>query len=128
MYSKTRLVVVAGLLLSLVCYAPASVRARGKEGEFAERVKTAVARLGTGTDVRVEVKLRDKTKLKGYVGSADESGFSLVDDRTNTATHIAYPQVKQMKGQNFSTGEKILLGVLIFLVITTVVGMVLEGA
>ena len=128
MRSKTRTVIVAGLLLSLVCYAPATVRARGKEGKFAERGKTAVATLGTGTDARVEVKLRDKTNLKGYIGGADESGFLVVDDKTGMATQIPYPQVRQMKGQNFSTGEKILRGVFIFMIVMTMIALATEGA
>ncbi len=128
MRPKTRTFIVAGLLLSLVCYAPATVQARQKEEKFAEQVKTAVAKLGTGADARVEVKLRDKTKLKGYVGGADESGFFIVDDRTGGARQIPYPQVRQVKGNNLSTGEKILLGFFIFTIVMTVIAMAVEGA
>ncbi|HEX8131429.1 MAG TPA: hypothetical protein VF527_20180 [Pyrinomonadaceae bacterium] len=127
MRPKTRTFVIADLLLSLVCYAPASVQARQKEGKFAGQVKTAVAKLGTGADARVEIKLRDKTKLKGYICSADESGFFIVDERTGVARQIPYPQVRQMKGNNLSTGEKLLLGFFIFTIITTVIALVLEG-
>ena len=35
-----------------------------KEARFGEKVKEGVRRLGTGEATRVEVRLRDKTKLK----------------------------------------------------------------
>jgi hypothetical protein len=35
-------------------------------------VKEGIHKLGTGLDARIEVKLRDKTKLKGYVSEAGE--------------------------------------------------------
>jgi small nuclear ribonucleoprotein (snRNP)-like protein len=128
MRRKLRTVIAASLLLSLISYAPSRASAQQKHAKFAAQVKDAVAKIGTGTDARVEVKLRDKTKLKGYVGGADETGFLVVDDKTGVATQIAYPQVRQMKGYNSTTGEKILLGLLILLVITTVLGMAVEGA
>ncbi|HJR05920.1 MAG TPA: hypothetical protein VJ842_01385 [Pyrinomonadaceae bacterium] len=128
MRGKLRTVIVSGLLLSLVCYAPSRVSAQGKEAKLAAQVKTGIAKIGTGTDARVEVKLRDKTKLKGYVGGADEAGFLVVNDKTGVATQIAYPKVKQLKGQNFSTGEKILIGFLFFIIITSVIGTLMKGA
>ena len=99
------LVVVAG--------PAASVRAASKsekEARFVEKVKQGIAKIGTGTEARVEVKLRDKTKLKGYVAEAGEDGFSVVDAKTGTTTKVAYPQVQKVKGHNLSTGAKIAIG------------------
>jgi small nuclear ribonucleoprotein (snRNP)-like protein len=128
MRRKVRTVIVFSLLLSLICYAPSRASAQGKEAKLAAQVKTAIAKIGTGTDARVEVKLRDKTKLKGYVGGADEAGFLVVNDKTGVATQIAYPQVKQMKGHNFLSGEKIALGLILFIVIMSVIQGVMEGS
>lgn len=36
-----------------------------KESRFTERVREGIYKLGTGAEARIEVKLRDKTKLKG---------------------------------------------------------------
>lgn len=36
-----------------------------KEVQFAQKAKIEIARLGTGPDAQVEVKLRDKTKRQG---------------------------------------------------------------
>ena len=87
-----------------------------KEARFAEKVKAGITKLGTGTEARVEVKLRDKTKLKGYISEAGEEQFTVVDAKTGIATIVAYPQVKQVKGNNLSRGAEIALGIGIIVV------------
>ncbi len=84
-----------------------------KEARFAAKVKNEIAKLGTGTDARVEVKLRDKTKLKGYISQINENSFVIVPDNANTPTEVPYSQTKQVNGNNLSTGAKIAIGVAI---------------
>lgn len=81
-----------------------------KQARFAEKVKASVLKLGTGEAARVKVKLRDKTKLEGYISAADGEGFTVTDSKTGTATQVAYPQVKSVKGNNLSTKAKIAIG------------------
>jgi len=82
-----------------------------KQARFAEKVKASVLKLGTGEAARVKVRLRDKTKLEGYISAADEEGFIVMNPKTGMATPVAYPQVKSVKGNNLSTGAKIAIGV-----------------
>ena len=82
-----------------------------KEAQFAEKVKTEIAKLGTGPNARIELKLRDKSKLKGYVSEVSEGSFVVVDDKTEAATTVPYPQVRQVKGNNLSMGVKIAIGI-----------------
>jgi hypothetical protein len=84
-----------------------------KQARFVAQLKQSLAKLGTGTDARVEVKLRDKTKLKGYLQAVGEDSFVVVDAKSGVATTVPYPQVKQVKGNNLSTGAKIAIGVAI---------------
>lgn len=81
-----------------------------KEARLAGKVKAGVEKLGTGASARVEVKLKDKTTLKGYVSEAGAEDFSVVDARTGAAVRITYPQVQKVKGHNLSTGAKIAIG------------------
>jgi hypothetical protein len=67
-----------------------------KEARYAEKVKKNIYKLGTGTATRIEVKLRDKRTLKGYIGEVGEEGFSVVDAKTGTATKVMYPQVQKV--------------------------------
>ncbi len=82
-----------------------------KQARFVEKVKVNVLKLGTGEAARVKVKLRDKTKLEGYVSAVGEEDFTITDRKTGVATTVAYPQVKSVKGNNLSTGAKIAIGV-----------------
>ena len=91
---------LVGLLINLVCYTPVAANFRDEAAKSAVKVKAAVAKLGTGPDARIEITLRDKTKLKGYVSEANEERFIVVDGKTGAATQITYPQVKQVKGRN----------------------------
>lgn len=114
MFKRILSVALAASLLSVA--GPVSARAAGakskaeKEAAFVLKLKESIAKLGTGTDARVEVKLKDKTKLKGYVSEVSGEGFSVVDLKTGTATHVAYPQVQKVKGHNLSTGAKVAIG------------------
>lgn len=79
--------------------------------ERAEKTKAAIAELGTGTDAKVQVKLYDGTKIKGYVTEVNSTGFSVMNEKTKTINEVPYPAAKQVKGNNLSTGAKIAIGV-----------------
>lgn len=82
-----------------------------KQARFAEKVKSNVMKLGTGEAARVKVKLRDKTKLEGYISGAGEESFTVTNPKTGMVTTVAYPDVKSVQGNNLSTGAKIAIGV-----------------
>lgn len=111
MFKKLLSALLVGLLIQLACIQPASAATRAeKEARFTEKVKAGIAKLGTGPQAVVEVKLRDKTKLNGYISEATDDYF-VVMDMTGNSTQVAYPQVKGVKGNNLSTGAKIAIGV-----------------
>jgi hypothetical protein len=108
MLKKILCLAVAVLTVNVLCVSPASARTKEERAaRFVERVKEGVARLGTGPDARVEVKLQDKTKLKGYLSEVNAEGFVVTDSKTGVATRVAYPQVTQVKGHNLTTGQRI---------------------
>ena len=95
------MVLVINLSLGATIYAETKVE---KETKFAEKVKTDVAKLGTGKDSRIQVKLKDGTKLKGYVSQISENSFVVVDEKTGALAEVPYPNAKQVKG-NISIPE-----------------------
>ena len=112
MFKKVLSLALVGFLLSVA--GPRLAYAGTKEEKatrFAAKVKAGIAKLGTGADARIEVKLRDKTKLKGYVSEAGADSFVIVDEKTGASSTVTYPQVKQVKGKNLSTAAEIALGV-----------------
>lgn len=88
-----------------------------KEENFAEKVKTEIAKLGTGQDAKIKVKLKDGTKIKGYITETNENQFVIMDSKTNQPVPIPYPQVKQAKGNNLSGGVIIVIGVTAVLIL-----------
>lgn len=102
---------LVGLLLHCAGAAPVYAATREeKQAQLTEKVRAGIAKLGTGEAARVRVKLRDKTKLEGYVGAAGEADFLVVNTKTGATSRVAYDQVQQVKGNNLSTGAKIAIG------------------
>ena len=97
MYKSILPAALAALLLNLVCYAPVAAAPQAKEIQAAAKVKAAVFKIGADSGTPVKVKLRDGTKLKGYINEAGEEGFVIVDSETGSATRLTYPQVTQVK-------------------------------
>lgn len=84
----------------------------------AEKTRAEIRKLGTGTDAKIELELRDKTKVKGYVSEANDNDFVVVDPNTKTSTTVAYPQVRKAKGNNLSGGVKIALTLAVVAAVT----------
>ena len=110
MFKKVCSVVLSALLLQAAAVPAFAATSAEKEAKRAEKVRTQLARLGTGSDARVKLVLRDKTKVEGYLSEATADHVAVTDDKGNT-TIVTYPQVKTAKGNNLSTGAKIGIGI-----------------
>ncbi|HEX4946286.1 MAG TPA: hypothetical protein VFZ34_06475 [Blastocatellia bacterium] len=97
---------IAFVLISLLVAAP-SAWAKSKAEKNVEKIKTAILKLGTGPEARVSLKLRDKTKVTGYIQTAGAESFVVADVNTDATTTVPYPSVTQVKGNNLSTGAKV---------------------
>jgi hypothetical protein len=72
--------------------------ARANQNDAASnKVKAAVAKRGTGPKAKVTVKLKDRTKLKGYISNANGDSFSLSDSKTGQTRTLAYSDVTEVK-------------------------------
>ena len=125
---------IVHVLVSALCLlfiGALSVAAKSKEEKaavLAAKVKTEIAKLGTGPDARIEVKLRDKTKLKGYVSKVGEDSFVITDVKTGAETNVPYPAVTKATGANMSTGAKIVIGVLAGLGVVLIIAWIAFAA
>ena len=107
MLKKVLCLVLTGFLINAVAACSAYGRSQDEQARNIEKVKENVRKLGVGKDARVEVKLQDGRKLKGYIQEAGEDNFTLIDSRSGAATSVAYAQVKELKGTNRSTAAKV---------------------
>lgn len=110
--TKRTISIVVACLLTLSTISHQSVSANSKpekEALFAQKVKAAIVQLGTGQSSQVNLKLRDKTKLTGYISEIGDTSFVVTDLKSAEATTVSYPNVVQVKGNNLSTRTKIII-------------------
>lgn len=108
------------LVVSLLHFSALPVLAKAeaeKQARHAAKVKQSIFKLGLGRDARVAIKLRDKTRLVGFISEAGEDSFVVTHLKTGVPTTVVYPDVAQVKGHNLSTGAKIAIGVSIVVAI-----------
>lgn len=80
-------VIITGLSLAL----PSSAIAQSDQD--IEKVRAKVQILSASKDSQVEVKFRDKTKVKGHITSVEPVAFTLRDPKTGTTQSISYSEV-----------------------------------
>ena len=65
-----------------------------------------------GNNARVQVKLRDTTRLKGNISAVNPDSFTVTDARTGITNTVAYAQVDEVSkvGSGLSTKAWIIIG------------------
>jgi len=77
-----------------------------------EKVRARVQILSASKDSQIEVKFRDKTKLKGYITAVEPVSFTLRDPKDGTSQSIAYSEVDSVTkvGGGGSTKTWLIIG------------------
>ena len=89
---KTRLVIALSLIVTAVSFGlPLTATAQSSAG--VEKVRAKVQILSASKDSQVEVKFRDKTKVKGYIAAVEPVSFTLRDPRDGKLQSIPYSEV-----------------------------------
>lgn len=109
---------LAALLLQAFVGMPAAVAAvvakktqAERDAQTMEQVKVKVARLGVGERARVTVKLKDGTKLKGYIAQGKEDEFVVRDRKTDEPRVVLYRDVARVESnRGHSTARNIAIG------------------
>ena len=101
--------VVLLLIVSVALCGFPVISAQGTVDLKAAKVRSKVESLGVHT--RVEVKLHDKTKLRGQISGTDADSF-YVDNLAGEKTKVLYSEVSEVKkeGGGWSTKHWIILG------------------
>ena len=88
------------------------VRATAQSTTDTEKIRAKVQTLSTSRDSQVEVKFRDRTKVKGFIESVEPVSFKLRDPKDGTSQSIAYSEVDSVsKASNgISTKTWLILG------------------
>lgn len=96
-----------------------------KKQSLPRKWKDGIAKLGTGKEAQVKVKLKDKTKLKGYISEASTNSFTVIDADTGVTTSVDYSQVKQAKGNNLS--KNVILVITLAAIFAVLIAVIAAG-
>lgn len=96
MFKRILATTLSGILLSLTCGVQPTGAQATKNTET-EQVRAKVQSIGAGPKARVEVKLRNKTKLKGYVSGSALDSFTVISSQTGSTETVAYADVAEVK-------------------------------
>jgi small nuclear ribonucleoprotein (snRNP)-like protein len=97
------------LTLTLIVVPLAQI-ARPQSGSLdkAAKIKSEVAKRLANNKTRVKIKLLSGEEVKGRLERADDSGFTLIEDKTGRKIDLAYNAVDRLKGRGgLSTAAKI---------------------
>ena len=106
------LALVVFLVSIIVCVRPTNAKSKEENlAQHTQQVKAVISKLGVGKDARVDLRLRDKTEVKGYVYQVGDDDFVVRNSKTGADTTVAYRDVIEAKGKGLSKGAKIAIGV-----------------
>jgi hypothetical protein len=89
---KKHVAVGLSLIITVVSLALPSMVAAQSDTQV-EKVRATVQILSASKDSQIEVKFRDKTKVKGYITAVEPASFTLRDPKDGTSQSIAYSEV-----------------------------------
>ena len=92
----TVLMLMMGLLSAGVIFETAHAQT-SRGAELAAKSRAKVARIGVGQTAKVEVKLRDESRIKGYVSELQQDSFTVVERDTGGTRNIAYADALEVK-------------------------------
>ena len=116
---KRHLALTLSVIITALSLSPAIVTAQST-AEI-EKVRARVQTLSTSKDSQVEVKFRDRTKIKGYIDRVEPLSFTLRNAKDGTSQSITYSEVDSVSkaGGGVSTKTWLILGGVAAGVVTT---------
>jgi hypothetical protein len=89
-----------------------TITASAQSTKDADQTRSKVQALSVNRDKKIEVKLRDNTKYKGYITAVEADSFTLTDAKTSKSEKFSYAEVEDVKkvGGGISTKTLLILG------------------
>ena len=107
---KRHLAVTLSVIITALSLSPALATAQSTTE--IEKVRARVQTLSVSKDSQVEVKFRDRTKIKGYIDRVEPVSFTLRNPKDGTSQSITYSEVDSVSkaGGGISTKTWLILG------------------
>ena len=110
---KTSVSILIAAVVLVATLSPSAIVAQSRtQTPTVEEVKSKVARLGVGAKAKATIRLKNGTKVKGYIAQTDEEEFVMRDRKTDAPTTIRYADVlKVEENRGHSTARNVAIGV-----------------
>lgn len=107
---KRHLAIALSLILTSLSFGLPPT-AKAQSNSEIDKIRAKVHTLSASRGSLVEVKFRDRTKLKGYINSVEPLTFTLKDPKNGTTQSIAYSEVDSIsKTGGVSTKTWLIIG------------------
>ena len=97
MFKKFLTLVLTILTLNLFFINAAFAQISDNEDILSRNVKNTVAQVATEPNRKLKVRLKDGTKLKGFITEIKNNQFAILDSKTSKVTEILYSNVAEAK-------------------------------
>ena len=113
MFKKYLSLALVALVANVFLAMPAMARAQSNnQNQDVEKIKIKVAKLGVGDKARATVRMKDGTKIKGYITEARDSDFVIRDRKTNEPHVINYNDVAKVESnRGHSLARNLAIGI-----------------
>lgn len=114
MLKKYLSLALVALLANVLMAVPALAGSRSSksQAQSVEQIKIKLAKIGVGEKARATVRLKDGTKVKGYVAEVRDTDFVMRDRKTNEPRTVSFQDVAKVESnRGHSTARNIAIGV-----------------
>lgn len=103
------------LLAVLLAHTPLLARTQANtDAQLLDKVRSKIARLGVGEKAKATLRLKDGTKVKGYVSQVRETDVVIRDRKTDQPTPVLLTDIAKVDdNRGHGTAKKIGIGVAI---------------
>lgn len=96
------------LILSLTTLGQlAAAQPQARDARYVAKIKSDIARRGTGRNARVTIRLHSGHELHGRIDQVGDNTFAVVDEKTGKSTSMNYAEVQSVRGRSLGKGKKI---------------------
>ncbi|HET9787015.1 MAG TPA: hypothetical protein VFP47_07770 [Pyrinomonadaceae bacterium] len=108
---KTHLAIALSVVITVMSFGLA-LTAKAQSNSDADKIRSKVHTLSASKGSQVQVKFRDRTKLKGYIDAVEPLSFTLRDPKNGTTQSVSYSEVESISkaGDGVSTKTWLIIG------------------
>lgn len=98
---------IISILIAILLFQCVGFGQNLRDSSETDKVKTDLAKRGTGEKAKVKIELRDGREIKGYLAELNSEDFVIADSKSGDRTTIAYRDVTKVRKHGLSLAAKL---------------------